>query len=261
MSDSQSGNKTMNSNLEGKTAIVTGGGRDIGRACALRLAAAGAAVAINYHNSGEGADSAANQILAAGGNSFSQQGDMTSDDDVAKLITKTLSELGNRIDIAVHVTGGLVARRTLEEMEIDHWNKVMDLNATSFLRVVKCAVPHMTNGGSIVGFASQAGRDGGGPGAMAYAASKGAVMTMTRGLAKELGPTIRVNSVCPGMIDTDFHNVFTKPEVRKHVANITPLKREGSPEDVANLVAYLASDQAAFVTGANFDINGGTLFS
>jgi len=96
MSDSQSGNMTMNSNLEGKTAIVTGGGRDIGRACALRLAAAGAAVAINYHNSGEGADSAANQIVAAGGNSFSQQGDMTSDDDVAKLITKTLSELSNK---------------------------------------------------------------------------------------------------------------------------------------------------------------------
>lgn len=261
MSDTQSGNKTMNSNLEGKTAIITGGGRDIGRACALRLAADGAAVAINYHNSGEGAESAVDHVLAAGGRSFSQQGDMTSDNDVADLIAKTLSELGNRIDIVVHVTGGLVDRRMLGEMEIDHWNRVMDLNATSFLRVVKGAVPHMTNGGSIVGFASQAGRDGGGPGAMAYAASKGAVMTMTRGLAKELGPNIRVNSVCPGMINTDFHNVFTKPEVRKHVANITPLKREGSAEDVANFVAYLASDQAAFITGANLDINGGTLFS
>lgn len=86
-------------------------------------------------------------------------------------------------------------------------------------------------------------------------------MTMTRGLAKELGPNIRVNSVCPGMIDTDFHNTFTKPEVRAHVANVTPLKREGSSEDVAGLVAYLASDAAAFITGANVDINGGTLFS
>lgn len=114
---------------------------------------------------------------------------------------------------------------------------------------------------AIVGLASQAGRDGGGPGAVAYGAAKGAIMTMTRGLAKELGPNIRVNSVCPGMIDTDFHNTFTKPEVRRHVASITPLKREGKAQDVVNLVTYLASDEAAFVTGANIDINGGTLFS
>jgi 3-oxoacyl-[acyl-carrier protein] reductase len=84
---------------------------------------------------------------------------------------------------------------------------------------------------------------------------------MTRGMAKELGPKIRVNALCPGMIDTDFHNIFTKPEVRKHVAGITPLKREGTSEDVANLAVYLASDQAAFITGACIDINGGLYFS
>lgn len=137
----------------------------------------------------------------------------------------------------------------------------MSLNATSFMRTAQAVLPHMKDGGSIVGLASQAGRDGGGPGASAYAASKGAVMTFTRALAKELGPDIRVNSICPGMIDTDFHNTFTKPEVRSHVANITPLKREGSSQDVANLVAYLASNDAAFITGANIDINGGMLFS
>ena len=248
-------------NLQGKTAIVTGGGRDIGLACALRLASLGAAVAINYHNSAEGAKSAVTEIKAAGGRSFALQGDMTSDDSVAALVARTVSELGERIDIIVHVTGGLVARRKIPEMDMDHWNHVMDLNATSFLRIVRAALPHMTEGGSIVGLASQAGRDGGGPGAIAYGAAKGAMMTMTRGMAKELGPGIRVNSVCPGMIDTDFHNIFTKPEARAHVASITPLKREGAPEDVANLVAYLASDQAAFITGANVDINGGTLFS
>ena len=115
--------------------------------------------------------------------------------------------------------------------------------------------------GSIVTFSSQAGRDGGGPGSVAYAASKGAVMSMTRGMAKELGPDIRVNAICPGMIDTDFHNIFTSDEVRKKVAAGTPLKREGTSEDVANLVAYLASDASAFMTGACVDINGGTLFS
>ena len=86
-------------------------------------------------------------------------------------------------------------------------------------------------------------------------------MTMTRGMAKEFGPRIRVNAVCPGMIDTDFHNTFTKDEVRKNVANSTPLKREGSSEDVANLIAFLASDQSAFMTGTSLDINGGILTS
>ncbi|MBX2839465.1 MAG: SDR family oxidoreductase [Gammaproteobacteria bacterium] len=248
--------------LSGKVAIVTGGGRDIGRACALKLAENGAAVAINYHRSSEGAESAVNEITVSGGRSLALQGDMTSGEDVTALISQTTELFGEHIDVVVHVTGGLVARKTLAEMDIEHWEHVMSLNATSFMRVAQAALPYMEkNGGSIVGLASQAGRDGGGPGASAYAASKGAVMTFTRALAKELGPTIRVNSVCPGMIDTDFHNTFTKPEVRSHVANITPLKREGTSEDVANLVSYLATDEAAFITGTNIDINGGMLFS
>jgi len=247
--------------LTGKVAIVTGGGRDIGRACALRLAEHGAAVAINYHSSAAGAESAVNEITAAGGRALAMQGDMTRGEDVGALVSETCRAFGQGIDILVHVTGGLIGRKTIAEMDIDHWNAVMDLNTTSFFRAVQAVVPHMVNGGSIIGLASQAGRDGGGPGAVAYGASKGAVMTMTRGLAKELGPDIRVNSVCPGMIDTDFHNKFSKPEVREHVANITPLKREGTSQDVANLVAYLASNDAAFITGANIDINGGLLFS
>ena len=247
--------------LHGKVAIVTGGGRDIGRACVMALAASGAAVAVNYHSSSEGAESAVGEIEAAGGRALARQGDMTVEGDVAALVDDAVSAFGGRIDILVHVTGGLVARKTVAEMDMEHWHRVMDLNATSYLMAVRAVLPHMTQGGSIVGLASQAGRDGGGPGAIAYGASKGAVMTMTRGLAKELGPDIRVNAVCPGMIDTGFHDTFSKPEVRRHVASITPLKREGTSQDVANLVAYLASDGAAFVTGANIDINGGTLFS
>ena len=247
--------------LQGKTAIVTGGGRDIGRACVMRLAEEGCKVAINYHSSGDGAQSAVAEIQANGGAAFALQGDMTQGADVAALVDKARAELSPTIDILVHVTGGLVARKTLADMDEAHWHRVMDLNVTSFFLAAKAVTPHMTGGGAIVGLASQAGRDGGGPGASVYAASKGAMMTLTRGLAKELGPDIRVNSVCPGMIDTDFHNTFTKPEVRSHVANITPLKREGRSEDVANLVTYLASDEAAFVTGANVDINGGMLFS
>lgn len=248
-------------NLNGKTAIITGGGRDIGRACALRLAEEGAKIAINYHSSGDGAHSAVAEITKAGGNAFCLQGDMTSPADVQTLIEETRSQFDSDIDLLVHVTGGLVARKKFGEMDVSHWNTVMDLNVTSLFHLVSAAVPHMSDGSSIITFASQAGRDGGGPGAIAYAASKGAVMTMTRGMAKEFGPKIRVNALCPGMISTDFHNTFTKDEVRKNVANATPLKREGSSEDVGNLVAYLASDQSAFITGACIDINGGILFS
>ncbi|MDO6591194.1 oxidoreductase [Loktanella sp. D2R18] len=246
--------------LQGKTAIVTGGGRDIGRACALELAAQGANVAINYHSSSEGADSAVAEIKAAGGNAFALQGDMTSEADVKELVAKTVAEFG-KVDNLMHVTGGIVARVQMNDMTLDHWNKVMTLNTTSFMLAVRECLPHMGAGSSIVAMASQAGRDGGGPGSSAYAASKGAVMTLTRSMAKELGPNIRVNSLCPGMIDTDFHNVFTKPEVRTHVANVTPLKREGLSEDVAKAAVFLASDEAAFITGTNVDINGGMLFS
>ena len=120
----------------------------------------------------------------------------------------------------------------------------------------------MGKGGTIINFASQAGRDGGGPGAFLYAASKGAVSTFTRGLAKELGPQgIRVNALNPGMIATKFHDDFTKDQVRVNVANATPLRREGTAAEVADLVAYLASDEASFLTGNNVDINGGLAFS
>jgi len=247
--------------LTGTTAIVTGGGRDIGRSCALRLAQDGARVAINYHSSADGALSAVKEIEAAGGAAFALQGDMTNPADVDKLISATRDNFGPEINVLVHVTGGLVARKTIEEMDLAHFHTVMNLNLTSLFLLVKATTPFMPDGSAIIPFASQAGRDGGGPGAVAYATSKGAVMTMTRGLAKELGPKIRVNALCPGMIDTDFHNTFTKPEVRANVAKATPVKREGTSEDVANLVAFLASDQSAFMTGDCIDINGGMLFS
>lgn len=247
--------------LQGKTAIVTGGGRDIGRACVMGLAAAGAKVAINYYASAEGAESAVAEIKAAGGDAFAMKGDMTSDADVAALVAKTREHFGDEIHVLGHVTGGLVARKTISEMEIDHWNYVMDLNTTSFFRMVKACEPHMPEGSAIVSIASQAARDGGGPGAVAYAASKGAMLSMTRGLAKEFGTRIRVNTITPGMIDTDFHNIFSKPENRVKAQGATALKREGRSEEVADLLVYLASEKSSFMTGNCIDINGGLAFS
>lgn len=246
-------------NLEGKSAIVTGGGRDIGRACALRLAEAGASVAINYFSSAEGAEATVADIQSAGGKAFAMQGDMTSQADTKALADRAASEFGG-IHVLVNNTGGLVARVKTAEMSLEHWQQVMDVNLTSSFLMTNAVLQHMTDG-AIINIVSQAARDGGGPGASAYAASKGALLTWTRGLAKELAPNIRVNGVCPGMIDTDFHNVFTKPEVRTAVSANTPLKREGTPDEVGKLVAFLAGDGASYMTGANVDINGGLAFS
>lgn len=137
----------------------------------------------------------------------------------------------------------------------------MNLDLTTAWRAVKAALPHLRAGGAIVDIAGQAGRDDGGPGSVAYATATGAVMTMTRGLAKELGPDIRVTTVDPGMIDTEVHSTFTEDAVRVAIAGATPLKREGRPHDVADLVTSLASDRASFVDGAGIDIDGGPVFS
>ncbi|WP_299694471.1 SDR family oxidoreductase [uncultured Tateyamaria sp.] len=245
--------------LAGHTAIVTGGGRDIGLAAALKLASEGARVAINYYSSSAGADAAVEQIMGQGGQAFAMQGDLTRQADVDALVSKTVDAFGG-INILVNNAGGLIARKTIAEMPLDHWNAVMDLNVTSVFMITKACLAHMTSG-AIVNLASQAARDGGGAGAVAYATSKGAITTMTRGLAKELGPDIRVNALCPGMIDTDFHNIHTADAARRGYEAAVPVKRQGSVQDTANLILFLACDDSAFITGANIDINGGMLFS
>lgn len=245
-----------------KVAVVTGGVRDIGRAISLKLAAEGAKVVVNYHGSHDLAQQTLNDIESAGGEAILYKGDMTSPADVEGLIAKTIEAFGSNIDILVNVAGGLVARKTIEEMDLEFFNYVMQLNMSSTFLVTKAVVPYMSEGASIVNFASQAGRDGGGPGASAYATSKGAVMTFTRSMAKELGPKgIRVNSLCCGMISTTFHDTFSKPEGRAATAGNTPLRREGTPNEVADTVSFLASSDAAFVSGINMDVNGGLVFS
>ena len=246
----------------GKVAIVTGGARDIGRACSVELARQGAKVIVNYRSNDDDAQATLDAIKEAGGTGHAVKADMTVAADVERLVTETREAFGDSIDILVNVTGGMVARKTLSEMDEEFFNHVMQLNVTSTFLACKAVVPHMPEGSAIVNLASQAGRDGGGPGASAYSTSKGAVMTFTRGLAKELGPQgIRVNSLCPGMIATTFHDTFTKDAVRENVANSTPLRRQGRAEEIGQAVAYLASDESSFITGANVDINGGLAFS
>lgn len=248
--------------FENKVMVITGGTRDIGKAISLKLAAEGAKVVINYFNNEANAAATKQAAEALGAQAITVRGDMSKQADVEALIHATTEAFGNKIDGLVNVAGGLVARKTIDEMDEDFFNQVMALNMNSTFLLTKACVPHMESGSAIVNLASQAGRDGGGPGASAYATSKGAVMTFTRSMAKELGPKgIRVNSLCPGMISTTFHDTFTNDTARQNVANSTPLKREGKSDEVADTVSYLLSDEASFVTGVNLDINGGLLFS
>jgi 3-oxoacyl-[acyl-carrier protein] reductase len=246
--------------FQDKLCVVFGGGRDIGGAIAIELARRGAQVALSYH--GSNPDEVIASIRALGQKPYTQKVDALDMGAVRAFASSSAEQAGKKIAVLVNVVGGLVARKRMEEMDDAFWDHVMTLNTKSIFAITQAALPLMSDGGAIVNVSSQAGRDGGGPGGIAYGASKGALMSMTRGLAKELGSRrIRVNAVCPGMIATKFHDEFTKPEVRQRVAGMTPLGREGRAEEVANLAVYLASDSASFVNGANVDINGGILFS
>ncbi|APR51411.1 SDR family NAD(P)-dependent oxidoreductase [Sphingomonas koreensis] len=245
-----------------KVAIVTGGGRDIGKSISLRLAAEGAKVVINYRSDEAAAQATLDAIEAAGGTALLARADVTKADEVVALVKAATDAFGGKVDILVNCAGGMVARKTLAEMDEAFFDTVMDLNLKSAFLVTKAVLPHLESGAAIVNIASQAGRDGGGPGASIYAASKGALMTLTRSWAKELGPQgIRVNALNPGLIGTSFHDIFSKPEGRAAVAGNTPLRREGHPDEVAAAVAFLASGDASFLTGTNVDINGGLFFS
>jgi len=248
--------------FKGKTALITGSSRDIGRACAISFGAEGCNVVVNYNSNEAAAKEAVAAVEAAGGKAIAVKADVTKKADVDALVKATTDAFGSNIDFLVNNAGGLVARKKLPEMDEEFFNWVMQLNVTSAFLVTQAVVPHMPEGSSIVNLGSLAGRDGGGGGATAYGASKGALMTFTRGMAKELGPQgIRVNGLAPGMIDTTFHDTFTPDAARKNLESNVPMRRQGVSEDCADLVLYLASDKSAYITGANIDINGGLAFS
>ena len=248
--------------LEGKVAVVTGGSRDIGRAVSVKLAKEGAKVCVNYCNNEAKALETLDMIKEVGGEAILFKADVTKSDEVAAMFAAAAKAFGGRIDILVNNAGGILGRKTIEEQDEKWFYDLIDLNFKSCWLCTRDVLAYMKDGGSIVNISSQAARDGGGAGSSIYACSKAAVLCHTRAMAKELGPRgVRVNAVCPGMINTYFHDTFTKPEGRAALHRSAPLRREGEAPEVADLVCYLASDESSYITGNGVDINGGCLFS
>jgi 3-oxoacyl-[acyl-carrier protein] reductase len=247
--------------LTGRVALVTGGSSGIGAATAAVLAELGAKVAVGYHNNEKGATEVCRGIAAAGGTAIPIKADVRKAAAAGPLVEKVTSELGP-IDILINNAGSLVKRVPLVQMDEATWDDIMDLNLKSVAFVTKAAMAGMIarKKGAIVNVVSIAGRNGGGPGAGPYSTSKGGLITLTKAMAKELAPHgVRVNAVSPGVIDTPFHEVFSTPEMIAGFVKTIPLGRVGTSMECATVIAFLASDAAAYVVGETVEINGGQL--
>ena len=247
--------------LTGKVALITGASSGIGRATAELLAECGAAVAINYHRNEKGAESTRAAVAEKGGRALVIQADVTRSRDVRELVNRASLELGP-IDILVNNAGSLVERLKLLELTEERWDYVMNLNLKSAFLCAQGVAPSMMErqSGVIINVSSIAGRNGGALGSIHYSTAKGALITMTKGLAKELASySVRVNAVSPGVVDTAFHETFSTPEVMKGYVAAIPLGRIGTPAEVARVIAFLASDASSFLAGETIEINGGML--
>jgi len=245
--------------LKDEVVLITGASSGIGRATAEAMAREGARVAVNYCHNQAGAEEVVAATHRLGQEAFAIRADVTRSAEVGAMV-KAVRERWGRIDALVNNAGDLIKRTPLAEMTEEYWDQIMALNLKSAFLCVKAVWKEMAErqSGCIINVSSVAGRSGGGLGASAYAAAKGGLLTYTKSLAKELASYgIRVNGVAPGVIWTPFHERHTPPEVyQKFLAGI-PLGRAGTAEEVAEVIVFLASPAACYLTGETVEVNGG----
>ncbi len=247
---------------KGKRVLITGASRGIGAAVARQAGALGARVAVHYYTSQEPAEAVVRAIRDAGGEGFTVCGDVSRSAEATRIVDEAAERLGG-LDLLINNAGDMLGRVALGEIDDDHYDRVMDLNARSVVMVSQAALPHFrrTGSGNIIHTSSIAARNGGGPGAGLYASAKGFVSTMTRNMAKELmEDRIRVNAVAPGVIATDFHVRHSTEEQLAAVSASIPMGRTGAAEECVGAYLFLGTDSmSGYMTGQIIEVNGGQL--
>jgi 3-oxoacyl-[acyl-carrier protein] reductase len=244
--------------LHGRVALVTGAGGGIGRAVALALASAGATVGIHYHSSAADAEETLSLVRERSAGGMLLRADLSVEEQANAVVDELVAKSGH-LDILFNNAGSPIERTSIEQCSIGLWRRALEVNVTSAFLVTRRAIPHLRAGGhgSIINNLSLSVQTGGAGGAGPYAAAKGALQVLTRTLARELAPAVRVNAIMPGVIETRHHETFSTPERLEEYRRQTPLGRNGTPAEVAGAVLFLASDAASFLSGAILDINGG----
>jgi 3-oxoacyl-[acyl-carrier protein] reductase len=244
--------------LKGKRAVVTGASRGIGKAIAEALAAAGAEVLVHFNKSRDAAEAIVKSIEQSGGKAFSAGADLTDVSQVRALF-ETVERQWNGLDILVNNAGDMFGRAPLAETSDESIDYILRANIGSTMFATRSAIPLLRRGNqpAIVNLSSIATHNGGAGGVSVYAAAKGAVHTLTRSLAKELAPQIRVNAIAPGVILTDLHHTHSTKQKLEDFARATPLQRVGTAEECAASVVFLCAPASSFITGEVIEINGG----
>jgi 3-oxoacyl-[acyl-carrier protein] reductase len=243
----------MSTSLSGKNALVTGGSRGIGAAIVRRLAREGARVAFTYSSSPAAANELAGEIERAGGQVLTIHADSADPESIRAAVAQTADRFG-QIDILVN-NAGILVRGSVDEYRLEDFDRMFAVNVRAVFVGVQATLPHMKHGGRIIVTGSIAAERAGFPGASVYTMTKGAVGSMVKGLARDLGPRgITINAIAPGPTETDM-----SAAAGEHLRALMPIGRLGSADEVASLAAYLAGPESGFVTGASLTIDGGYL--